>query len=284
MSKLFKLGATVAYGDNFYAPFPVFTKNYIESAVMLKKLGYDTMEVHIQTPNVVDGPRLIDACHEIGIEISSIGTGQAYSAENLSITSNNKEIRRQAIQRLKDQIDLGVILKCPIIIGSMRGIVGKDRTFEEVDNLMVESMKELSEYAERVNGEIVIEAIDRFESDYLKTAEDVLRIINLVNSSRIMVHLDTYHMNLEESDWRQSFLLCKGKLGHMHLADNKRTYPGSGLIDFRQILCCLREIEYTRSLTIECYPWPDTLTALKCAKQHICGIMESISCYPPENF
>lgn len=140
------------------------------------------------------------------------------------------------------------------------------------------SASELADYAERTNTEIVVEAIDRFETDYLRTAQDVLGLIDEVGSDRVLVHLDSYHMNLEEQDWRKSILSCRDKLGHVHLADNRRYYPGQGLIDFNPILAYLQEINYDRSLTLECYPYPDGITALLRGKQYLDGIMAAMSC------
>ncbi len=139
-------------------------------------------------------------------------------------------------------------------------------------------MKELAEYAEKTDGELVIEAIDRFETNYLRTAQDVLELIEDVGSTRVKVHLDTFHMNLEEQDWRRAILSCKGRLGHVHVADNSRNYPGWGLIDFRQIMSLLLEIGYDRSLTLECFPVPDGETALRRGLKHLDGLMEAMSC------
>lgn len=275
MSHLIKIGATCAMGAPKNSPFPILTDNFFETADWLAEKGFDSMEVHIRTPELVDGPRLFDHCQSKGLEISSIGTGMAYGMEGLSITSPDRSVRKNAVQRLKEQLDLGVQMHCPIVIGSMRGVIGGQQSFEQVDARMVESMEELADYAEKVNGEIVIEAIDRFETDYLKTASDVLGLIDRVGSSRVLVHLDTYHMNLEEQDWRSPILACGKRLGHVHVADNSRNYPGWGLIDFRPIVACLLEIGYSRSLTIECYPVPDGPTAALRGLRHLSAVMDA---------
>ena len=82
-------------------------------------------------------------------------------------------------------------------------------------------------------------------------------------------------MNLEEQNWRSAILSCRGKLGHVHVADNSRNYPGWGLIDFRTIISLLLEIGYDRSLTIECYPFPDGPTAALRGLQHLSAIMDA---------
>ncbi len=275
MPHLIKIGATCAMGAPANSPFPIMTDDFYATARWLSQYGFDSMEVHIRAPEMVDGPRLFEYCRNQGLEISSIGTGMAYGMEGLSITSPDQSVRARAVQRLKDQLDLGVQMNCPIVIGSMRGVIEEGQTFQQVDRRMVESMRELAEHAEKVGGEIVIEAIDRFETNYLKTAADVLELIDKVGSDRVLVHLDTYHMNLEEQDWRSPILRCGKRLGHVHVADNSRNYPGWGLIDFRPILSYLLEIGYSRSLTIECYPVPDGPTAALRGLRHLSAIMDA---------
>lgn len=278
MSRLFKIGATAAMGAPKNSPFPLNVTDYLQTADWLKLHGFDSMEIHIRSPHMVDGAKIKDHCEKINLEISSIGTGMAYSMEKLSLTSSDRQIRNEAILRLKEQLDLGKILSCPVIIGSMRGIIENGETFQTVDQRMVESMKELAEYAEKSGGELVIEAIDRFETNYLHTAEDVLELIEKIGSSRVKIHLDTFHMNLEERDWRKAILSCKGKLGHVHVADNNRNYPGWGLIDFQTILSLLHEIEYKNSLVLECFPIPDGETALCRGVKYLDGLMSAMSC------
>ena len=278
MKRRFLYGATVAMGAPPDAPFPLNTTNYPEAADQLKELGYESMEIHIRAPELVDAYQIKEHCEQIGMVISTIGTGQAYGMEGLSITSRDRDVRRRAIERLKAQLDLSAVFgDCPIIIGSMRGVIGPDQTFEQVQERMAESMKELADYAEKTGTEIVIEAIDRFETDYLQRAEEVLTLIDRVGSRRVKVHLDTNHMNLEEQDWRRPILLCGTRLGHVHLADNRRRYPGWGLVDFKPVLEALAEIGYERSLTMECYPYPDGITALRRAKKYLDQVWAEMS-------
>ncbi len=275
MARIFPLSASVSLNNPGWWPFPLDTNDYRKAADYLKSLTYDMMEVHVRDPKQVDGAALMDYCAKIDFGISSIGTGQGYTVDHLCITSPDKENRKEAIQRLKDQLDLASVLKAPIVVGSMRGVIG-ERSFEEVDALMVESMKELCDHAEKTGTEIVIEAIDRFETDYLFTTQDVVDLIERVGSHRCKVHLDTYHMNLEEQSWRQAVLCTKGKAGHVHVADNRRYYPGWGVIEFRPIIEYLMEIGYDRTLTVECYPYPDSETALVRSAKYLDAVMEQI--------
>lgn len=262
MKHLFPIGPTVALNAKPNAPFPVITRDLVSSTHWVADNGFDSIEYHIRDPKTeVDGPMIKDLVAETGLIVSSLGTGQAYGAEGLSITSPDPDIRKRAIRRLKDHVELSSIIGGHVIIGSMRGMVEPGKTFDEVDSLMVESMKELADYAEKYDVYYAIEAIDRFETNYLQTAQDVLDVIDRCGSDRFGVHLDSYHMNIEENDWIKPIFACGDKLLHFHVADNTRNYPGSGHIPFPLIINALQQINYTGSLTMECFPFPDCETA-----------------------
>ncbi len=265
----FKIGVTCAINAPAGSPFPLINPDIYQTVDYLSDHGFDSIELHLCRPDEVDAYRILDYCQRKGIIISSIGTGMAYGREGLSITSRDQDIRKRAVQRLKDQLDLASILGCSIVIGSMRGIIPPDESRDSIDRLMFDSCRELCDYAERGNGRIVIEAIDRIETNYMRTAQDVLDFIDSVGSNKLLVHLDTYHMNMEERSWREPVIACGSKLGHVHVADNTRHYPGYGLIDFIPFLKALEEIGYNQTLTLECYPWPDGKTAVERGLAHL---------------
>lgn len=270
----FKIGVTCALDAPAGSPFPLVNPDIYGTIDFLAEHGFDSIELHLLRPTEVDGPRIREYCAKKGLMVSSIGTGMAYGREGLSITSPFAEIRRRAIERLKEQLDLASLLECSIVIGSMRGVIPAEGSREQVDRLMIESCKELCDYAEGGKGTIVIEAIDRFETNYLQRAEEVMDIIGRVGSDKLGVHLDTYHMNMEEQDWKKPVLLCGKRLRHVHVADNNRNYPGWGLIDFRPFLGALEEIGYDQTLTLECYPSPDGKTSVLLGREHLMRLME----------
>ena len=268
-----KIGITYALDAPEGSPFPIVDPDPYTTVGKLSEMGFDSVEFHIRTPDLLDGPRIKDLCLSQNMEISTIGTGMAYSQEGLSITDANKDIRNKAVKRLKDQMDLASVLDCFVIIGSMRGKIEKGDTLKNVNNRMLESMSELIEHAEKKNVDVVVEAIDFYETNYLETADDVLELIEELGSNRVLVHLDSFHMNISEKSLKDPILKCGSRLGHMHLADNNRNYPGWGHLNFPQIIKTLKEIDYKNSLTLECYPDPDGYTAAKRGLDYIRSIL-----------
>jgi Xylose isomerase-like TIM barrel len=64
------------------------------------------------------------------------------------------------------------------------------------------------------------------------------------NYSNVVVHLDTYHMNIEEPDFMQPVLACGKRLGYVHIGESNRGYLGSGTVDFAQSFKALAAIDY----------------------------------------
>ena len=91
---------------------------------------------------------------------------------------------------------------------------------------------------------------------------------------QFFVHLDTFHMNIEEHNPYEAIRKCGKKLGYFHVADNTRRYPGSGQLDFKRILAALYEIDYDGYIAVECIPDPDRETTARKAIEHL------IACEP----
>ncbi|WP_308588890.1 sugar phosphate isomerase/epimerase family protein [uncultured Oscillibacter sp.] len=266
---LFLYGATVAMQAPPGSPFPIVQPDIYKTADWLADHGFDSLELHVQRPDLVNGVTLKEHCDNRGLRISTIGTGMAYSYEGLTVTTPEDSVRAKAIQRLREQINLASVLGCAVVIGSMRGGLAADEDIAAVDRRMVEGMKPLCEYAEAKNVDICVEALNRYETRYLRTGEDVLELIEKVGSKRLLVHLDSYHMNIEEADMAGAILRCGAHLGHFHACDSNRCYPGSGHIDFKPILEALRTIGYRRNVTLEILPVPDGFTAVQRGLAHL---------------
>lgn len=267
--KAFKLGVSVCVKAPEGAAFPIVDPDIYASIDWLYDHDFDSIEVHIPSPDLVDSVRLKEYIQRKGMCASSIGTGLAVAYERLIMTSKDQEIRDRAIKRLMGQCDLGAQLGCPVVIGSMRGNIEADDTYEEVHKRMIEATKRVMDYADPLGVDVVVEAIDRSETNYIKTAEEVLELIDQVGSDHLKVHLDTFHMNIEELDWEKPVLACGDKLGHVHIADNTRLYPGSGMIDFMPFLKALKEIGYDRSLVMEIYPGKDGYQSCIQGRDHL---------------
>lgn len=243
---------------------PVLYRGELNSLADKSKLaGYDAIEIHLKDPKTIDGIELKSYCEKVGIEISAIASGLSKVIDNLDYIDDDITIRKRAVQRTLEYIDLAEQLGSGVIVGSLRGSIPDLKNRRLYDNRFKNCMNQVLEGAEKKNVDIYLEAINRYENNYLNTAEETLQYIKPFMSKHLYVHLDTFHMNIEERDMVEAIKLCNDKLGYFHLADNNRKYVGAGAIDFKKVINALEEVGYTGYLSLECLPLPDADTAAR---------------------
>jgi D-psicose/D-tagatose/L-ribulose 3-epimerase len=96
---------------------------------------------------------------------------------------------------------------------------------------------------------LLIEPLNRYSTPFCSNLEDSLFIVEHCENLGIM--LDTFHMNIEEDSFKNSIIMSKSFLHHLHFADNNRKMPGFGHIDFDSIISALKEISYSETISYE---------------------------------
>jgi sugar phosphate isomerase/epimerase len=220
-----------------------------------RSVGYDAVELAVRMPTAVDVHRLREALG--GLPVSALGTGQAYLTDHLSLTCHDVGVRKAAIRRLVEHCHLAAELACPlVIIGLIRGKQGDSA-------LLDGSLQEVCAFAESLSIRLVVEPINRYETELVNTAAQALSLIKRVGMKNLGVLLDTFHMNVEEENPSAALTSNGERLWHVHLADSNRLAPGAGHLDFRQILGLLCAQRYDGYVSVEIIPRPDASTAMK---------------------
>jgi D-psicose/D-tagatose/L-ribulose 3-epimerase len=100
---------------------------------------------------------------------------------------------------------------------------------------------------------IGLEIVNRYESNLLNTARQAIDYVREVDRPNLVIHLDTYHMNIEEVDNYAAVLECNDLLGYVHIGESHRGYLGSGSVDFTGLFRGLGAIGYTGPITFESF-------------------------------
>ena len=98
-----------------------------------------------------------------------------------------------------------------------------------------------------------LEVVNRFESNLLNTTAQGLAFISDTGMENIYLHLDTFHMNIEEPDPAQAIRSAGKRLGYFHIGESNRGYLGSGTVDFSAVFDALVEIGYDDFITFESF-------------------------------
>ncbi|WP_343306828.1 sugar phosphate isomerase/epimerase [Chitinophaga niabensis] len=173
-----------------------------------------------------------------------------------NLLARNEAQRASSVQYVKDVVKMVKELDGHMV-SVVPGTVGKmvpDGRPEEEWKWAVESMKEIYAYSEAAGILLGIEPINRFETYFINRAEQALALAEAVGPN-CGVCLDTFHMNMEETDMFEAIRKAKGKLAGFHVADNNRMAPGMGHLNWKKIIDTLGEVNYNSVLSVEfCAP------------------------------
>jgi len=267
----------VSEGD-FTFPF-VMRGSYVTAIKKAAQLGYKAVEIHVRDPQELDVEGIWRVCQGEGILISTLGTGLGYVIDGLSITDPDSQIRAKATRRLLEHIEVASYLKAGVIIGSIRGRVPKGEEFLKYEGYVLEAITACLEKAKECGVTLFLEAINRYETNLINTAAEGLKFISKFESELqkyLKLHLDTFHMNIEEANLLQSIRQAGKLLGHIHFADSNRLRPGLGHIDFKAILSTLREVDYSGYIAFEYLPYPEPERAAEEGLCYVRGLLEEI--------
>ncbi|RXK85912.1 sugar phosphate isomerase/epimerase family protein [Filimonas effusa] len=119
------------------------------------------------------------------------------------------------------------------------------------EDIICEVWYQCSQYAQRYDITIAIEPINRYESYVCTCASDVLRMLQKVNASNMGLHLDTFHMNIEEAGFTTPVIAAGEKLKHLHITESDRGMPGEGNVHWEDFFKALSAIDYRGALVLE---------------------------------
>ena len=219
-----------------------------------KELGFEVLDISISKPDSFPTQLVKEKIKETGLEVVTTTT----LGKETNLISDDPAIRKNGIQFMKKMVDINVELGSPIIGGVVYAawgyLSGKPRTQQEWD-WSIASMKEIARYAqEKSSIAICVEPVNRFETHFLNIAEDAVRYCQEVGYENIKVHLDSFHMIREETSFREAVKTCGKKyLGYVHVCENNRGIPGTGLFPWKEFFLALKEINYTGPMVIESF-------------------------------
>ena len=242
------------FGINTFLFTSPFTNESTKLFKTFKKWGFETVEIPIEDPSHIDPAyvkRELDAHGLVcGSACACMGPGRDFRG--------TPEEQKTTMDYCKTLLDQLVVLDCPSLIGPVYSVVGKADAVEPAKQkeewaLVVKNLKELANYAEDRGRQICIEPLNRFETDFLNTCNQGLKLIKDVGSKALKLHLDTFHMNIEEKFQGPAIRKAGKLLGHFHACGSDRGTPGNDHIDWKSVASALKAIKYKGDVVIESF-------------------------------
>jgi D-psicose/D-tagatose/L-ribulose 3-epimerase len=240
------------YGISLLLWTDKFDKESVKFIHQAAEMGFDGIEIPFFDPETID----IQAT-KAALDNNNMGCiGCVMMSPGRDLISLDLKERRTAKDYFRECIEITAKLGGDMLIGPMYSVVGKlvgrSRTDEEWD-LCVQGLKEIAEFAGQHEVTLALEPLNRFETYFVNTAADVVKLAKEVASPYVKVMLDTFHMNIEEKSYRGALESAGDLLHHVHCCENDRGTPGTGLVRWDEVFETLAQMNYNRWFVIESF-------------------------------
>ena len=226
--------------------------NEVATAIsQTKAAGYDLLEFSLHDSHNLDSEATRAALQAAGVR-AACSRGLAKDAD---VSSENPEVVARGADLLHQSLVITHAIGGTVLTGALYSAFGKadaPLTKKGRDNV-VGVLTELAAEAAPLGVTLGLEVCNRYEVNVVNTAHDALLLADDIGSDNLMIHLDSYHMNIEENDFVTPVKELGDRLGYVHVGENHRGYLGAGHLDFAAFFTALAEIDYRGTLTFESF-------------------------------
>ena len=216
-----------------------------------KQAGFDLLEMSLHDSAQLDVPAARAALEEAGLGIVC-SRGLAFTAD---VSSDDPAVVERGAALLQESLQITHDLGGTHFTGALYSALGKySKPLTEAGRAnVVAVLQELAKEAALKQMTLGLEVCNRYETNVINTAADALRLADDIGADNVLIHLDTYHMNIEEDDFVRPVHLVGHRLGYVHIGENHRGYLGSGHLDFGAFFHALADIDYRGPITFESF-------------------------------
>jgi D-psicose/D-tagatose/L-ribulose 3-epimerase len=245
----------VKFGVNsFVWVSPLKTAAIDELAPRVKDMGFDILELSCEKPELIDVGHVAQKLRIAGLDAIVCG---AWGPDR-NISSEDAAVAAASRTYIRWLIDAAEILQSPTVCGPMYSGVGKAHLEGAAARKAeweraVLGVREMAEYAAPKSVRLALEPLNRFETDMINVVGQGLDFIHQVGMDNVGLHLDTFHMHLEEKNSADAIRRASRHIFHLHACENDRGVPGAGQVRWTEIAAALKEIGYPGPVVIESF-------------------------------
>ncbi len=242
------------FGINTFLFTSPFTNESTKLFKKFKAWGFETVEIAIEDISHIDPAHVKAQLDKNGLACGSVCACLGPDRD----LRGTPEQQKTAMDYMTKLIDQMVILGCPSLIGPVYSAVGRANAvppdeYKQQWKTVVGNLKTLCKYAEKNGRQICMEPLNRFETDFINTCDQALKMVKAVGSPALKLHLDTFHMNIEEKCQATAIRKAGKLLGHFHACGSDRGTPGNDHIDWKPIAAALKAVKYNGDVVIESF-------------------------------
>jgi D-psicose/D-tagatose/L-ribulose 3-epimerase len=255
------------------------------------EIGFDHIEVVIFDPLTTATDLTVRLAQQAGIDVAA---GMALNPA-ADLSSADPEIAAKGEKLVADCLLVARDLGAPALGGVTYSALTRywEPPAAGSRERVLEAYFRLAEKAKAAGVGLGIEPVNRYESNFINTLGQAAQVVRRVGADSMFVQMDTYHMNIEESDIAGAIEATKDVLGYAHIGESNRGCLGSGTFDFTTYFKALARANYTGGFTWESFspqvvdsgitgllalwrpPWRDGVAAARLALSFLRSHVES---------
>ena len=213
--------------------------------------GFDLLEIPLMNLDGFDPTHAARILADEGLDVSA-SLGLTETTDLTSTSAQTVAAGEQLLQRCVDTVaTLGGDVLCGVIYSAMRKY-GEPASDLGVRNSQ-DAIARLAEYGAQRGVRLSLEVVNRYESNVFNTGAGALRFLDGIEDERVSVHLDSYHMNIEETDMFRPVHTVGDRLGYVHIGESHRGYLGTGSVDFGSFFRALADVGYDGPVVFESF-------------------------------
>lgn len=212
------------------------------------RYGFDFIEIALLDPPIVDGAHTRALLDEHGLgAVCSLGLPEhAWASTQPDAAIAHLEVA------LAKAAEMGAQALTGVTFGGIGQRTGLPPTIAEYD--AVARVLEAAARSAKAKGiAFGIEPVNRYENHLINTAAQAKWMIEKVGADNIFIHLDTYHMNIEEKGAGNGIIEAREHLRYVHLSESDRGTPGEGTCDWDEVFATLAAIGFRGGLAMESF-------------------------------
>ncbi|MFV8817571.1 sugar phosphate isomerase/epimerase family protein [Haliea sp. E17] len=247
-------GRAIGVGVNAWVWTSPFDAQSVHLVGRAAAMGFDAFTMPVENPALIDVDAMRRAIEEHPMRLYVSG---AYGPTR-DLTHENPVYRKESLDYIRKTLQICEQLGVTTLVGPAYSAVGKRRKIPQAQRerewaLAVAGLAEAGRMAADHGVTMAIEPLNRFETDLVNTAEQAKRLIRDVGLDSVRIHLDTFHMHIEEKDVYEAIVLAGEDLVYVDSSESDRGTPGKGQVHWDAVARGLRDIGYRGDCIIESF-------------------------------
>ena len=210
--------------------------------------GLEVIEFPLLVPEEIDAPHSRKLFEKYGIEPAA----SLCLPEDKMAQVHPEKAEAFLIKALDKAAEVGITYLGGVTYSALGYRSGKPPAKAEYENI-AKALKPAARHARKLGITLGIEPCNRYETHLLNTSTQSLSFLELLDEPNVTIHLDTYHMNIEEKGIGRGFRNAGSKCAYVHISESDRGVPGTGTIDWDEIFRTLADIGFEGRLVVESF-------------------------------